>query len=177
MTASLLSATPHTPDTAAVAQFWSMSARIGRLRYFCYTLFAMLGLAVGLVVIYLLCLLLPTPLASIISSASFILAKNLLIPLVVFVMSIRRLHDLDLSGWWSLAVLIPFATLLLLVLQGKPVPNRFGPPPADNRPALTWSALLLPVAVIGLYLFLVEINPPRDAGSAPTPVLRPYPGA
>jgi uncharacterized membrane protein YhaH (DUF805 family) len=46
---------------------------------------------------------------------------------------VRRLHDLDKSGWWWLAALVPFVgTIVLIVLwsvEGTRGPNRFGPDP------------------------------------------------
>ena len=56
--------------------------------------------------------------------------------------TVRRLHDRDLSGWWylgfivaSLVPLIGFiasiAFLVVLVLPGTEGPNRFGPDPKD----------------------------------------------
>ena len=64
--------------------------------------------------------------------------------LVVFIpgiaVTVRRLHDRDMSGWWYLGVLvgsmIPFigflisiGFLVLMFLPGTPGPNRFGPDP------------------------------------------------
>ena len=43
--------------------------------------------------------------------------------------SVRRLHDRDLSGWWYLLGFVPFGNIVLLVwyvLPGTPGPNRFG---------------------------------------------------
>jgi uncharacterized membrane protein YhaH (DUF805 family) len=46
---------------------------------------------------------------------------------------IRRLHDIDKSGWWILIFLVPFVggtwLLVLLCLRGSPAENRFGPMP------------------------------------------------
>ncbi len=46
---------------------------------------------------------------------------------------IRRLHDIDKSGWWALIVLIPLIggiwMLVLLCTEGTRGPNRFGPDP------------------------------------------------
>ena len=46
---------------------------------------------------------------------------------------VRRLHDTDRSGWWWFLVLIPLLggiwLLVLLVLDGTPSDNRFGPDP------------------------------------------------
>ena len=57
--------------------------------------------------------------------------------------TIRRLHDRDMSGWWYLgflaAALIPvfnilvlFGMLILMVLPGTAGPNRFGADPLDQ---------------------------------------------
>ena len=61
--------------------------------------------------------------------------------------SVRRLHDRDLSGWWYLGVLvgsfIPFigvvvsiGFLVLMCLPGTPGDNRFGPDPKLDGPAV-----------------------------------------
>jgi len=53
--------------------------------------------------------------------------------------SVRRLHDADLSGWWVLVGLVPAGGIILLVfhvLDGTPGPNRYGPnPKAGGRAA------------------------------------------
>ena len=45
-------------------------------------------------------------------------------------MSVRRLHDIDRTGWWLLIVLVPIIGLLVLlwfyVQRGTPGANRFG---------------------------------------------------
>jgi uncharacterized membrane protein YhaH (DUF805 family) len=56
--------------------------------------------------------------------------------------TVRRLHDRDLSGWWYLGVaiggqipflgpLISLGFLVLMCLPGTPGPNRFGNDPKD----------------------------------------------
>ncbi|OCC22524.1 hypothetical protein MB02_16440 [Croceicoccus estronivorus] len=60
--------------------------------------------------------------------------------------SVRRLHDRDMSGWWYLglivAYMIPFvnliagiAFLVLMLLPGTPGPNRYGADPKDPMSA------------------------------------------
>ncbi len=47
--------------------------------------------------------------------------------------AVRRLHDVDRSGWWYLLVLIPLIGALILIFaffihRGTEGPNRFGAP-------------------------------------------------
>lgn len=45
--------------------------------------------------------------------------------------TVRRLHDVDKSGWWFLFTFLPFGGLVVLLLacvKSTPGPNRFGPP-------------------------------------------------
>ena len=49
--------------------------------------------------------------------------------------SIRRLHDLDKSGWWILISFIPIVGLILIYwycLKGTDGDNQFGPDPLGN---------------------------------------------
>jgi uncharacterized membrane protein YhaH (DUF805 family) len=58
---------------------------------------------------------------------------SLAILLPSIAVSVRRLHDIDRTGWWFLISFIPFiGTLVLLVfatLDGTPGSNRCGPNP------------------------------------------------
>ena len=46
--------------------------------------------------------------------------------------AIRRLHDIDRSGWWILVGLIPLIGWIVLLIwyirPGTPGPNQYGPP-------------------------------------------------
>lgn len=46
-------------------------------------------------------------------------------------LSIRRVHDLDMAGWWVLFMLLPyfggFIVIGMCLVKGTPGPNRFGP--------------------------------------------------
>jgi len=52
--------------------------------------------------------------------------------------TIRRLHDIDKSGWWILIGLLPLVGGLILfifsVMDGTRGPNRFGPDPKAREP-------------------------------------------
>ncbi|KVQ50586.1 hypothetical protein WT21_10325 [Burkholderia territorii] len=51
---------------------------------------------------------------------------------------VKRLHDIDKSGWWMLLMCVPIVgALALLVMNGfiagTPHANRFGEPPSNDR--------------------------------------------
>ncbi len=62
---------------------------------------------------------------------------NTLVGLALFLpglaVSIRRLHDLDRTGWWFLLIFIPIIGVIWLIIwdcmRGTVGPNRFGPDP------------------------------------------------
>ena len=50
--------------------------------------------------------------------------------------TVRRLHDLDQSGWWAIVWFLPFVNWLLLIylaFPGAPGPNRYGPDPLQQQ--------------------------------------------
>ena len=72
---------------------------------------------------------------------------SLLVSLVLFLpslaVSVRRLHDIDRSGWWFLIWFIPVVGWIVMIYwaccKGTEGPNRFGPDPLvvgpDTAPA------------------------------------------
>ena len=54
-----------------------------------------------------------------------------------FAVSVRRLHDIDKSGWWLLIALVPIIGWIVLVMwavrPGAAGRNRFGAEPMSNR--------------------------------------------
>ena len=72
----------------------------------------------------------------------------ILIPSIA--VTIRRLHDRDMSGWWYLGAiiggmipyvgfLVSIAFLVLMALPGTPGPNRYGPDPKGIGEAETFA--------------------------------------
>jgi uncharacterized membrane protein YhaH (DUF805 family) len=55
---------------------------------------------------------------------------NLVTLLPSLALAVRRLHDLDRSGWWLFIGLVPLVGVILLLVwfcnRGTPGPNRFG---------------------------------------------------
>lgn len=52
---------------------------------------------------------------------------------------VRRMHDLDKSGWFCL---IPIYNLILACSEGTKGPNRFGPDPKDTSPTVSCETTL-----------------------------------
>jgi uncharacterized membrane protein YhaH (DUF805 family) len=100
--------------------------------------------------------------------------------------TIRRCHDIGLSGWWALVLGLPGLNLALLVIPGGAT-NRFGEPPIyarGERPAALVMLLLL-IAACGayyLYIFRPAIQayetrnaidgPPWEKRSGESPITR-----
>lgn len=65
---------------------------------------------------------------------SLILSLVLLLPTLA--VNVRRLHDLEKSGWWYLLVFVPLIGALVLLYwatrKGTPGPNRFGEDPLGD---------------------------------------------
>ncbi|MEG0129001.1 DUF805 domain-containing protein [Clostridium sp.] len=61
---------------------------------------------------------------------SVIYTLGILVPSIS--VTIRRLHDINLSGWWYLILLVPFGGIVMFifsVMDTKPGANKFGPDP------------------------------------------------
>ena len=100
------------------------SGRAARSEYWYWVLFAVLvaivsGILDGAIFPYAI----PQPFSAITSLV-------LLLPGIA--VSVRRLHDLDRTGWWILISLTIIGIILLIVwfcMKGTGGPNRFGPDP------------------------------------------------
>jgi uncharacterized membrane protein YhaH (DUF805 family) len=167
------------PDTATAApHFFSLSDRVGRVRYFTYILGALTACGLLLILIYIAAYLLPAGLGKLVSVTSYIMIKSVVFPLIVFVMSIRRLHDFDLSGWWSLLALIPVVPIALVFIPGQEGSQSFRSR-AGTQSDRTESRRGDPaLRAGGLYYYMLEINPKARTGQTPAagskPALRSY---
>jgi uncharacterized membrane protein YhaH (DUF805 family) len=107
------------------ANYFNFSGRAIRSEYWYWVLFAMLGgLATEIID------------SAIFASHSAVSPLNGLFNLLIFLpglgLGIRRLHDINRSGWWVLITLTLIGVFLLLYWacqRGTPGPNRFGPDP------------------------------------------------
>ena len=87
---------------------------------------------------------------------------------IVFWLARRRFHDMNRSGWWCLAMIVPLIHLVafgaLLFVKGTDGPNDYGPKPMMPHPTMKESYGRI---LMGLLFFLV-------AGFLVTATLLPY---
>ena len=118
---------------ATDVRFFSLTSRIGRARFLAYNIGLMLlalvpGLLCGVALVF---------------SPRLGGLLMLVLELALLVMSIslmvRRLHDLDKSGWWALLAIVPLVNLIFLLYlifaPGTVGENGFGLQPPPNT---TW---------------------------------------
>jgi uncharacterized membrane protein YhaH (DUF805 family) len=140
-------------SVAEQTRFFHLTSRIGRLRYLAYSMGLSLLCIVPILLASLLGSLLPAvsaPLLGVISLAALVLS-------IAF--GVRRLHDLDKSGFWMLLLLVPLANLgliiYLLFFPGSAGDNRFGEEQSPNSGWVILGALayigLIPVTIIAAF--------------------------
>jgi len=126
------------PDEVQPVRIFSVSGRVGRLRYFAWAvgtwfLLGALSAIVGPQV---------TAFMWVGLAAYFVLNVMFLI---------QRSHDMDLSGWFTILAFIPLVGLFWLFKGGTPGSNRWGAPPPPNTLGVKIVAWLIPaIMVIGI---------------------------
>jgi uncharacterized membrane protein YhaH (DUF805 family) len=116
----------------SLARYASFGGRARRSEYWYFALFHWLAILLAGVVSYLVMLAIP---ALAIILYSIVIFGTLLPHLAV---SVRRLHDINKTGWWYLLGCVPLlGTIVLLVwfcTDGTRGPNRFGADPKTTAP-------------------------------------------
>ncbi|MHA6124997.1 DUF805 domain-containing protein [Pseudomonas fluorescens group sp. PF-1] len=142
---------PYAPPQADVAERvpeyaplkpFGVEGRIGRLRFLAWSMvLSLVTIAVvGVFALSALALVSTDSTAGLIVGGilAFILCVAFLIATILI--TVQRLHDVGWSGWLWLLNLVPFVgsffPLLLVVLPGSGVANRYGAPPPPNSTAV-----------------------------------------
>jgi uncharacterized membrane protein YhaH (DUF805 family) len=107
--------------SAGFSNYVNFSSRACRSEYWYWVLFIVLADIVAGIIDYVLGMEIVSSLFGLVT----------LLPGIA--VSIRRLHDLDRTGWWILLGLIPIIGWIILLIwyisKGTDGPNRFGPDP------------------------------------------------
>jgi len=128
---------------------FSVTGRIGRLRYLAWSLVIMVA-AAGLFGVAAVIMA--------VSSTAGLLCMGLIgigMLVVSVQIGIQRLHDFGWSGWLILLNLVPFLGSLfpfvMLLMPGSREVNRYGsPPPPNSRSVKVLAALWLVLSVSGM---------------------------
>ena len=131
--------------TSAIKQCYNkaftLSGRASRSEYWFFSLYQLLLIFVLVAIITTICInlqdddsgLVPNLMGIII----LLLGITLLIHIVpMFCVTVRRLHDRNLSGWLLLLSIIPVGNLILFIfmlLPSMPGDNTYGPNPHDEE--------------------------------------------
>jgi len=105
----------------------NFSGRASRSEMWFWILFQLLATIVAAMVSGIL--------AAIIGNAGWVIYTIVILGLILptLAVEIRRLHDLDRSGWWFFITLVPFVGAIILLIffctEGTRGPNRFGSNP------------------------------------------------
>lgn len=146
---------------------FAMNQRIGRVRYLAYSFMATLLMFVGLIVFggILGALSSGGSPEAMIGVFFIIYAIFGIVSLFISaVLGVRRLHDLDKTGWLWLLFLVPIVNLgmmiYLLFFPGTEGENQYGKKPEPNT-ALTWVAgIIAPIAFVFIIGILAAIAIP-----------------
>ena len=84
-----------------------------------------------------------------------IIAIVLISFVITMIFLIRRLHDINMSGWWSLLSMIPLVNIIFgiftLIKKGTEGANNFGP----ERATPTWEKIVGIIALIIIVLYII----------------------
>ena len=132
----------------------SADGRLGRLRYFAYSLGVVILLYIAMGIGMGLASILPETASAIVIGILGLIAMVAIV-YVSFVLMIQRLHDTNNTGWLSLIIFIPlvsiFLTLYLWFMPGTAEANRFGnPPPPSNKAAFIIVLVFAFIVIIGI---------------------------
>ncbi len=136
---------------------FTFSGRIGRLRYIAYSIPWSLVLMAGMMIFGIIAAVLIPIMGGSAGAIGVMIFLWVLIGLASFLpmfsLAIRRLNDMNTSGWVSLVMLIPFVNflmvLVLLFFPGTQGKNNYGPEPNENSTLVILGALIfLPLGLI-----------------------------
>ena len=149
-------------------KFLSLSGRIGRMRYFVYAagltllFYLVMGIAAALVIPGIM-----SAGQSAIGVGAVIIGLIVMVGFIaLMVMSwgymVRRLNDINASGWLSLLILVPIANLVLglvmLFKRGSEGRNQYGAAPVSNSGGVKAAFVIVLLLMVGYFGVLFPIT-------------------
>ncbi len=154
--------------------WYHFSGRIGRLRYLTYQTFILFFTCLILFILVFLLGMVGENNFEQNSGKSLLLLILIIIAFIpaliynIFVYKIRRLNDLNQTGWLVLLSFVPvvnwFLSLYLIFAKGTDGANQYGAQPRENRWYHWLGGLILPI-ICSLSILLAFIMAPPDYDS------------
>lgn len=82
---------------------------------------------------------------------------NIAFWILVFLLTILRVHDYDEPAWYALLILVPVVNIFVIFTPGMTIPNKYGDPPpspSGKKQLLTTIFLVLPFLLMLLSIKL-----------------------
>lgn len=139
---------------------WSAEGRFGRINYLAYCFLAsLIILLVAVIIGGIIMLAFGTEsVAGSVPMMALAAVVYVVFIYIGFVFMIKRLHDMNYSGWYSLLTFIPIVNIIvilgLFLKAGDPEENNYGLPP---HPPAVWQKIVMWVYVGGLILWLIGV--------------------
>ena len=116
-------------------KIYTIQGRLNRLRFWKYYVgWLLFSTLTGLILGFFLGFLTTDPKSLLVTVPTGI--WSFMAGVGTIMINIRRLHDLDKSGWWLLVALVPFVNIIFLLYlwlaPGTVGRNRFGSDPLEN---------------------------------------------
>ncbi len=139
-------------DETYSPKIFSVSGRIGRLRYLAYSLIALIFYVPAIIALSLGGLNMETGDMTMLGGIGFGISAVLAV-VWMFVIFKRRFNDINLTGWLSLLVLVPLiggiVTIVLMFTPGTKTANKYGPIPEQNSIGVKVAAGALILLMVG----------------------------
>ena len=134
---------------------FSTRGRLGRLRYLAYSFG--LSLLAMIVVGAISGIAAAAGVAGGIVSGVLMVAMYGFMIVISVILTVRRCHDFNTSGWLSLLLLLPLVPIIFWFIPGTDGPNKFGAKPPPNSVLVTIGGLLIPIVFVGGILAAIAI--------------------
>lgn len=137
---------------------FQLKGRIGRVRYLAYSMCTTMAISFAVGILMFATGETPGLLAMVLMYIPIIAISIILV--------VRRLNDMNRSGWLAPLILVPIVNFLfglyLLFGSGTEGPNEYGPAPSPNTTLVVIGAWLIPVVAIVGILAAVAIPAYQD---------------
>lgn len=166
------------PTSQERPRLFSLRGRIGRARYVVFSIGAIV-LLFFVMLLAGLALQLAGQFGRLLYIAFAILLFYVVLPVYFTILTVKRAHDFNFSGWIALLLLVPIVNpLLFWLMPGTRNENAYGPVPQEEPLSIKLAAIILPAFLIAFYLMTGEIRiyqqENTDPASQPTTTLKPY---